>query len=580
MMTVTNPEGKVVLDETIAGSAKVAVNDVKVGPEVFQGKRFNVDGTLKGEWSIKLSRKQTRGDIKIGRDKAPKVLGYLLHKGNADLQAYSYLDNNFTVQNNDINLVATIKDTSFERGNRELMVSKKPLTGALDSAVATIKSPSGKIHRLVLNDEGINGDKVAGDGLYSAKAPTSELGVYTSQVQIKGTNGAGKVFTRTTTDLYPVAEKTFELGNQPAELISLQGTSAKLSVAVKPLADAERVHMSAEIWGFDGEGNARAATWVGGIVEPQAKGDDTRLELGFDTRWLTNQKLQGPYTIKSLRLQNADNNVPLLVKDNLMVRSKLKPTQLTLSKSLTAAAPAQDMLMQKAPGMGKQVEAVVNNATGGKLLLVHGYCSGQAWYANEWTNAVEFKDYKQNISHDTFAKRVRDFGAQYPSFGVVAHSQGGAAALTLYTRYYSGLDNAGSGRLIQSVGTPYQGTALAGNLAAIGDVFGAGCGKNTDLTYSGASNWLATIPSWARAKVDYYTTSFNTRWWAYDYCHLATDLFLDDPEDGTTEQWSGQLSGANNKGHKKGWCHTSGMRDPGQTRDGSRNSYMNGAAAR
>jgi hypothetical protein len=134
--------------------------------------------------------------------------------------------------------------------------------------------------------------------------------------------------------------------------------------------------------------------------------------------------------------------------------------------------------------------------------------------------------------------------------------------------------------LIQSVGTPYQGTALAGNLAVLGQIFGAGCGKNTDLTYSGAANWLATIPSWARSEVDYYTTSFKDRWWAYDYCHLATDLLLDDPEDGTTEKWSGQLAGAANMGHKTGWCHTTGMRDPAQTRDSSRNSSMSNRAAR
>ena len=56
--------------------------------------------------------------------------------------------------------------------------------------------------------------------------------------------------------------------------------------------------------------------------------------------------------------------------------------------------------------------------------------------------------------------------------------------------------------------------------------------------------------------------------------------FLGDPEDGVTEKAYGQLPGGNNRGHKTGWCHTSGMRDPAQTSDTARNSDMNTNAAR
>lgn len=132
--------------------------------------------------------------------------------------------------------------------------------------------------------------------------------------------------------------------------------------------------------------------------------------------------------------------------------------------------------------------------------------------------------------------------------------------------------------MIQSVGTPYQGSALAGNLASLGDVFGVGCGYNNDLTYSGASTWLDGIGTWARQEVNYYTTSFVDKWWRWDYCHLAADMILSDPEDGTTEKSKGQLPNGVNRGHKTGWCHTSGMRDPSQTTDSSRNSEMNSKA--
>jgi hypothetical protein len=80
--------------------------------------------------------------------------------------------------------------------------------------------------------------------------------------------------------------------------------------------------------------------------------------------------------------------------------------------------------------------------------------------------------------------------------------------------------------------------------------------------------------------VHYSTTSFTDVWYRYDYCSLATDMFLGDPEDGVTERDYGQLPGGNNRGHKTGWCHTSGMRDPAQTSDASRNADMNANAAR
>ena len=220
-----------------------------------------------------------------------------------------------------------------------------------------------------------------------------------------------------------------------------------------------------------------------------------------------------------------------------------------------------------------------------KKILVHGYCSNASPFdSDDFTNFVEFShpDAPNSWTNDVFARHIADFAdAQgLDGCGCIGHSQAGNACTHLYTYYFSCLDeaNQGGSKLIQSVGTPYQGTALAGNLAALGDVFGVGCGSNTDLSYSGATAWLSNIPSWARSQVTYYTTSFATAWWRWDYCHLATDLLLSGDEDGTTERTMGQLPGAINGGHKKGYCHISGMRDPSQTLDHSRNAQLNSQA--
>jgi len=203
------------------------------------------------------------------------------------------------------------------------------------------------------------------------------------------------------------------------------------------------------------------------------------------------------------------------------------------------------------------------------------------WPASQFSNASVFSDPNQNRTNDQFAQLILGFGSPWHDYGIVAHSQGGLASLHLYTYYWSGLDFVTSGtRLIQSVGSPYQGTNIAGILATMGSWFGVGCGSNSDLTYSGASAWLAGIPTAERAKVNYYTTSFTDHAWQWDYCNAATDIVLTDPEDGVTEKANDQLPGGVNRGHVTGECHTTGMRDPAQYLDSSRNATMNANAAR
>ncbi|MEO6708406.1 MAG: conditioned medium factor, partial [Planctomycetota bacterium] len=206
------------------------------------------------------------------------------------------------------------------------------------------------------------------------------------------------------------------------------------------------------------------------------------------------------------------------------------------------------------------------------LMLVHGYCSGGSiWPAADFTAPkLEFLDPSANRTHDQFAQLIaqRAAAAQLTSFGIVAHSQGGPAALQLLTYYTSGLDFATNGRRIQSLASPYQGTPLA-SLGAFA------CGVNNDMTPAGAATWLAGIPTWARAEVFTWTTSD-----AGTPCNAFTNLFLANPEDGTVEKTRAELPSGNNMGHVTGWCHTTGMTSPASYTDQVRNLLMDAAAAR
>lgn len=68
-------------------------------------------------------------------------------------------------------------------------------------------------------------------------------------------------------------------------------------------------------------------------------------------------------------------------------------------------------------------------------------------------------------------------------YGIVAHSQGGMVAAHMANYFFTGLENAEGERLIQSVGTPYNGNTAAGSAASLGEIFGIGCGSNSDLRY-------------------------------------------------------------------------------------------------
>jgi len=217
-------------------------------------------------------------------------------------------------------------------------------------------------------------------------------------------------------------------------------------------------------------------------------------------------------------------------------------------------------------------------------MLVHGYCAGANEFPpSQFTNPYIFKDFKKSRSNDAFSLIIKQHGDQFASFSIVGHSQAGLASLHLLSYYWSAFDmaDAANGRLIQTVGSPFQGTSLAGFLADLGAVFGLGCGSNYDLSRAGAANWLAKIPIHARKDVYFYTTQYDDYWWLLsNNCVTASNLILNKPNDGTTERKFAELPGATAAGHKKAWCHTNGMKYPPQCTDAARNKEMNERAAR
>jgi hypothetical protein len=488
------------------------------------------------------------------------VIGYLVASSDSPYRLYSYIDTLQTTVGREIGVVSTL--FNYKENSEDGRPS--PLAGNIREARVVVTAPNGERLEFAMSDNG--------SGEFISKFTPAIAGRYTAQVFSKGAAPDGAEFVRS-------SELTFEVAKARADIkpniraARVDDLRWRIDLPVSGIKSGEKVIVHAEIWGRDADGIEFPVSWLGGMTlgENLSK-RETSVSLTLDSRWLAQNNSAKSFALKNVRIQNPDNSVVLGTAENIAL-----PNIYTTDLAKSFAGIITDEMRQ-----GVRPAKTTAEAVGGKLMLVHGYCSGDAWgAASQFTNYVKFLDLNKNRTHDQFANLIKNFGASLPSFGIVAHSQGGAASLHLYTYYWSGLDYATGGtRLIQSVGTPYQGTALAGNLALLGQIFGAGCGSNYDLTYNGAAAWLANIPSWARAKVYYHTTSFTDVWYRYDYCNIATDPFLSDPDDGVVERAYAQLSGGVNLGHKTGWCHTGGMRDPSQTSDASRNSNMNANAAR
>ncbi len=539
---------------TAAGrlSTSLERTSLDMGGASFTGDYYQFDQPAPGAWKAAVSATapaQDQGYLLVASDSPNHLLTYKASGEQLVGQEIGFLAFGYTKQ-------------------RELPTQAKAEIGMVQSANLRLTTPAGVERVVSMADDGLHGDGKAGDGIFGANFVPEAAGQYLVQVEAKGTTPQGLPFVRTTQHVVPVIAPALTFARDFATSRVEGGTHLQINIAVDRAEGAlEKARVLAEVWGADALGQMQPVSWVGGM----AYVENGSLSLGLDLRWIGRSKASNSFELRNIRIEDPDHFITLARAERMPLSTPTLPVAASTSvKSIDEA-----MLMGPRP-------AQAAGKAGSRLLLVHGYCSGNVWgaVASQFSGESTFLDTNQNRSHDQFANLIGSFGSSYSSYGIVAHSQGGAASLHLYTYYWSGLDFASGGRLIQSVGTPYQGTSLAGNAAVLGQIFGVGCGSNTDLTYSGASSWLSGIPSWARGAVNYYTTSFTDKWWRYDYCQIVSDLLLSDPDDGTTEKAKGQLSGGVNRGHKTGWCHTDGMRDPNQTRDSGRNSTMNSNAAR
>ncbi len=505
--------------------------------------RYDVRNAPAGRWTLQ---------VKAPNSPRPPANGWLLARTASDLELAAHVTTQRLLADEPIGISARVSDERAHVDRMRVIVE----TTAGTTTIAML-------------DDGEHADGARADGVFGAWIQTSTPGDVRARVECTGSAGDGAAFLRTAQLTFPVLERALAITG-PA---SGQLTDGRLRIEIRalPLSQRANFHVSAEVWGRTQGGTRVPVCWLSRQVQPAQRDGEWALPLDLDLRWLDVTAAHAPLELRQVRVQDPDTETVLefveqLALDAPVLRSpapgggSITSEMLTGGTALTLAAPGH------AP-LGVQPKPRVPS-----LMLVHGYCSGgSVWPAADFTQPkTVFLDPNQNRTHNQFALLMYQaaVAAGIRSFGVVAHSQGGAAALHLLTYYHSPLDFSVGARRIQSVATPYQGTPLAslGSFA---------CGVNNDMTPAGSATWLAGIPSWARAEVYFWTTSNSG-----SACQFLTDFFLTNPEDGTVEQFRGQLPGGNGMGHVTGWCHTTGMSNPANYTDHARNLSMDAAAAR
>lgn len=433
-----------------------------------------------------------------------------------------------------------------------------------------------------------------GVGANLVQLPALPAGEYSVRLDVEGhVPGIGKI-ERTAVYFLPILARGYDLtGEVGVEAIDKERLELRLEIAATE--DTRHVYGYAEVWTGDGR---KPIAWIGGMTQPTLdRAGRLALSMVLDTRWLALAGVLGSeLELRNVRIQDADTFIPLGRARALPFTAPAGlgalggPAAVTTDESLYVGKGDRTITVaDSAPGVAPN-----GGFTNTGIFLVHGWCSGITWPFSHFGRpgrvggTEEFFDPSASRSHDAFAREIRDQGAArfIDSFTVVAHSQGGAAAIHLRSFYTSLLDLSNAPRRIQTMGTPYNGSTLMDYYLAtgplgwiIGSIFG-GCGPSFDLSTLGSALWRSSLPSWSRGDVWYYRTGYRrarTFWERVQFwrwrCNFAS-FVIPGWDDGVVADWQGTLSGAHDMGVTESECHTGGMNHAAQTGNFGRNDIL------
>jgi len=567
--------GKIVSLEQHWTQGEMPIGDSLTVP----GSIYTFQNPQPGTWHFSINTNPHMSEEKLKAIPGPEVDGYLTIFNKSPYKAFAHFGSYELLTGKPITLEVQMYD--MRNFNKTLSMFPKVTEDIITSAELVFNEPNGIQVVKAMEDDGLKMDKVSEDGIYSAEVMVKQEGQFSAQTIVRGIDPNGHYFVRTTQHYLSVLHDDLDLEGGARGVVDPTTGRMQISLLVET-ETADNLRAYAEVYAIGEDGNEIPVCWIGGLVNVER--DDMGIPvivLELDLRWLARAGATEPITLRNVVVQDVGTWIALETVDEIVVSSlgtvNLVLQTLNLPKNIPIT---EEMTMGIRPqNFTNEIHADAN----GKLLLLHGYCSDtNPWqpHPQDWTNPQYFLNPKATISHDAFAQKVVNWAKDFGGYSVVGHSQGGAVSVHILNYYWAGLDKVTGGRKVQTLGAPFQGCGMAGTAADFGRLFGAGCGRNDDLTRDGSALWLRGITTQTRNQVYYYTTTYQLGKLIGDYCNLGANIILDWPNDGVTELDYAYLSGANNQGNTLQQCHTGSMKYKAQYDDHTRNQLINALAAR
>lgn len=481
--------------------------------------------------------------------------------------------------------LSVFASTGINNGN------KRTNTIPIDLQKLDISITQSDTHQLV-HQESLSAARVASlslnnEGFNQIHLPVMAAGQYSIRLDVAGeVEGIGFI-ERTAYYVLPIAEKKYEF-TQVVTTEVVDDSRLKINLGLTSFVNEHtHVYAYAEVWSHGGD---KPIAWIGGMTYPEVTHRNVvSIPMMLDVRWLAIEgESGGQYTLRNIRIQDADTFVPIAQLSELPMHVQQLPIKASISRAQVIMDDSlyfgKGDITIPAPELEPGSSAVRGGVADSGILLVHGWCSGDGgWPVSQFNDGptAVFSDENTSRSHDAFARRIRDQGDTFfsNSFSVVAHSQGGAASTHLLAFYNSGLDDSLAPRPIQSIGTPYGGTALMDLYIASGPLgwlvaIISGCEPQFNMTTLGSALWRSGIPDHIRDEVYYYRTRHRRpsnffqrlQFWRW-HCGL-TSFAIPRTDDGIVSVVGGRFSRAHDLGITDRECHD-------KERNGNANQRLN-----
>lgn len=426
-------------------------------------------------------------------------------------------------------------------------------------------------------------------GEISTTIPGLPAGNYSLEVDFTAFLTNGDVIQRTAYYGFPVISSPITLsGNSTSKVLDNNRFEVSLDVDKKDNNTKDIVLVYAEIWSDD-----KPVSFINTMAHVD---NNSQLSLAIDSRWFA---LAGSTNRQKFEFKN----IKLLDPDTYLIIDEMKSLKVPVSRFPDAAySRASEVIIDDNMLYGKndvylpfedaknEIDAIRGGPANG-IFLVHGWCANTtAWNQFNFNDGptFEYTNTNSSIGRNNFAIAIRNQADAIFTdwFSVVAHSQGGQAAVHLQAYFFSGLDLSPAPRPIQTVGAPYQGSTLmdlyffsgAGIINAIFNF--SDCEPQFSLTTPGSYFWSIFLPTATQNDTFYYRTIHDTPnnfWQALQFwrwkCNFASYI-LGGNDDGVTRPFKSWLLFGNNMGITESQCHTGGMRYTDQKDDLGRNNIM------